>query len=166
MKQGLRPEAVHILSPVSERMSIGRTSCLAVSVEQIDDNTDYRYRDDSCANSCDDDVPYGIIDRRFAVFDEIGIGVASCFGIGMAQGETCGAATGAMMAIGIRYGNVKSGDLKTKSEVFAKRDEFIRRFAEMTGKVKCPDLLGRRVDTYDELVLLGATTDVFSNSRR
>ena len=103
--------------------------------------------------------------------DKIGItreqayGVASCFGIGMAQGETCGAATGAMMAIGIRYGNVKSGDLKTKSEVFAKRDEFIRRFAEMNGKVKCPDLLGRRVDTFDELMLLGATTDVFKNCR-
>jgi len=107
-----------------------------------------------------------------AVADKINItreqayGVASCFGIGMAQGETCGAATGAMMAIGIRYGNVKSGDLKTKSEVFAKRDEFIRRFAEMNGKVKCSDLLGRRVDTYDELVLLGATTDVFKNCRR
>ncbi len=107
-----------------------------------------------------------------AVADRIGItreqayGVASCFGIGMAQGETCGAATGAMMAIGIRYGNVKPGDLKTKSEVFAKRDEFIRRFAEMNGKVRCPDLLGRRVDTFDELMLLGATTDVFRNCRR
>ena len=107
-----------------------------------------------------------------AVSDKLGItrehayAVASCFGIGMAQGETCGAATGAMMAIGIRYGNVKTGDLKTKSEVFAKRDEFIRRFAEMNGKVKCPDLLGRRVDTFDDLVLLGATTDVFRNCRR
>lgn len=107
-----------------------------------------------------------------AVADKIGItrehayAVASCFGIGMAQGETCGAATGAMMAIGIRYGNVKTGDLKTKSEVFAKRDEFIKRFAEMNGKVKCPDLLGRRVDSFDELVLLGATTDVFRNCRR
>ena len=104
-----------------------------------------------------------------AVSDKIGItrehayAVASCFGIGMAQGETCGAATGAMMAIGIRYGNVKTGDLKTKSEVFAKRDEFIRRFAEMNGKVRCPDLLGRRVDSFDELMLLGATTDVFKN---
>lgn len=104
-----------------------------------------------------------------AVSDKLGItrehayAVASCFGIGMAQGETCGAATGAMMAIGIRYGNVKTGDLKTKSEVFAKRDEFIRRFAEMNGKVRCPDLLGRRVDSFDELMLLGATTDVFRN---
>jgi C_GCAxxG_C_C family probable redox protein len=104
-----------------------------------------------------------------AVSDKLGItrehayAVASCFGIGMAQGETCGAATGAMMAIGIRYGNVKTGDLKTKFEVFAKRDEFIRRFAEMNGKVRCPDLLGRRVDSFDELMLLGATTDVFKN---
>lgn len=107
-----------------------------------------------------------------AVSDKIGItreqayAAASCFGIGMAQGETCGAATGAMMAIGFRYGNVKSGDLKTKSDVFARRDEFIRRFSELNGKVRCPDLLGRRVDTFDELMLLGATTDVFRNCRR
>ena len=107
-----------------------------------------------------------------AVADRLGItkeqayAVASCFGIGMAQGGTCGAATGAVMAIGLRYGNVKSGDLGTKSQVFAKRDEFIRRFQEMNGNVKCPDLLGRRVDTFDELMLLGATTDVFKNCRR
>lgn len=107
-----------------------------------------------------------------AVADKLGItkehayAVASCFGIGMAQGGTCGAASGAVMAIGIRYGNVRSGDLKTKSEVFAKRDEFIRRFQQMNGKVRCPDLLGRRVDTFEDLMLLGASTDLFKDCPR
>ena len=105
------------------------------------------------------------------VSDKIGItreqayAIASCFGIGMAQGGTCGAASGAIMAIGMKYGNVKSGDLKTKAQVFEKRDEFIRRFAQMNGKVACPDLLGRRVDTFEELVTLGAT-GLFDNCPR
>ena len=98
-----------------------------------------------------------------AVSDKLGItkeqayAVASCFGIGMAQGETCGAATGAMMALGIRYGNTEPNDMRCKAELFAKRDEFIRRFREMNGKVACPDLLGRRVETFEELITLGAT---------
>ena len=92
------------------------------------------------------------------VSDKIGItreqayAIASCFGIGMAQGGTCGAASGAIMAIGMKYGNVKSGDMKTKAEVFKKRDEFIERFAQMNGKVACPDLLGCRVDTLDQMI--------------
>ena len=106
------------------------------------------------------------VSERLGMSKEQAYAAASCFGIGMAQGCTCGAASGAIMAIGLRYGNTRPGDMKTKSEVFAKRDEFIRRFAEMNGKVLCPDLLGRRVDTFDELMLLGATTDVFKNCRR
>ena len=106
------------------------------------------------------------VSDRLGMTKEQAYAVASCFGIGMAQGGTCGAASGAVMAIGLRYGNVRPGDMRTKSEVFAKRDEFIRRFEEMNGHIKCPDLLGRRVDTFDELMLLGATTDLFKDCRR
>ena len=93
------------------------------------------------------------------VSDKLGItreqayAIASCFGIGMAQGGTCGAASGAIMAIGLKYGNVKSGDMKAKADVFKKRDEFIRRFEQMNGKVACPDLLGQRVDTLEEMLV-------------
>ena len=105
------------------------------------------------------------VSDRIGITREQAYAIASCFGIGMAQGGTCGAASGAIMAIGMKYGNVKSGDLKTKAQVFEKRDEFIRRFAQMNGKVACPDLLGRRVDTFEELVTLGAT-GLFDNCPR
>ena len=111
-------------------------------------------------------IVFAAVAERLGLTREQAYAVASCFGIGMAQGETCGAATGAMMAIGLRYGNVRPGDFGAKSEVFGKRDEFIRRFAQMNGKVRCPDLLGRRVDTFDELMTFGATTDLFRNCRR
>ena len=93
------------------------------------------------------------VSGKIGITREQAYAIASCFGIGMAQGGTCGAASGAIMAIGMRYGNVKSGDMRTKADVFAKRDEFIRRFEQMNGKVACPDLLGQRVDTLEEMLI-------------
>ena len=92
------------------------------------------------------------VSDRIGITREQAYAIASCFGIGMAQGGTCGAASGAIMAIGMRYGNVRSGDMRAKAEVFAKRDEFIRRFEQMNGKVACPDLLGQRIDTLEGMI--------------
>ena len=86
------------------------------------------------------------VSERIGITREEAYSIAACFGIGAAQGDTCGAASGAMMALGIRYGNTMPGDLSTKKDLFEKRDEFIRRFAQMNGKVSCPDLLGRKVE--------------------
>ena len=105
------------------------------------------------------------VSERIGITREEAYSIAACFGIGAAQGDTCGAASGAMMALGIRYGNTMPGDLSTKKDLFEKRDEFIRRFAQMNGKVSCPDLLGRKVETFEELVTLGAT-GLFDNCPR
>lgn len=78
--------------------------------------------------------------------------VAACFGIGMAQGSICGAATGAMMAIGLRYGNYEPFQMDKKGKVFEVRDEFMRRFEQMNGKVICPEMLGKRIDTLNDLM--------------
>ena len=105
------------------------------------------------------------VSDRLGITREQAYAIASCFGIGMAQGGTCGAASGAIMAIGLKYGNVKSGDMKAKADVFKKRDEFIRRFEQMNGKVACPDLLGQRVDTLEEM-LVASPQGVFKDCPR
>ena len=79
--------------------------------------------------------------------------VAACFGIGMAQEGVCGAATGAMMALGIKFGNDAPNDFRTKMRLFELRDEFIRRFKEINGKVNCPELIGVKVHTLKETAL-------------
>ena len=98
-------------------------------------------------------IVLGEVSERLGISKERAYAAAACFGIGMAQGGVCGAATGALIAIGLRYGNTVPGDLTAKSVVFDKRAEFMRRFEEMNGKVNCPDLLGRRVDTLKDLFL-------------
>ena len=40
--------------------------------------------------------------------------IASAFGGGMWAGQTCGCVTGALMAIGYKFGHSEDGDVKTK----------------------------------------------------
>lgn len=102
-------------------------------------------------------IVLGEVSERLGISREQAYAAAACFGIGMAQGGVCGAATGALIAIGLRYGNTKPGDIESKSNVFDKRAEFMRRFEEMNGRVNCPDLLGQRIDTLQDLFLTRST---------
>lgn len=102
---------------------------------------------------------------RLGITKEHALKISSCFGIGMAQGGVCGAATGAMMALGIRYGNSIEGDFQTKDALFKKRDEFMARFEEVNGARNCPELLGRRVDTLQDMMVLSGT-GLFGDCRR
>ena len=94
----------------------------------------------------------------FAVAERLGItkkdalASASGLGIGLCRGSICGAALGAIVALGHRYGNVKSGDMVSKATVFSKREEFLRRFEEMNGKLLCSDLIGVHVTGLDDMV--------------
>lgn len=80
--------------------------------------------------------------------------MASPFGIGMTAGSVCGAALGAYIALGFRFGNHISGDMAAKAELFAKREEFVRRFKEANGALMCPELIGVTVRSLDEMISL------------
>ena len=56
--------------------------------------------------------------------------MSACFGGGMQCGETCGAVTGALMVIGLKYGHSVNNDLKQKEIMCEKTSEFKRLFAE------------------------------------
>ena len=74
--------------------------------------------------------------------EEQGLRMASCLGVGAMQGSLCGAVTGALMAIGYKYGNTVSGDMSTKGICLAKRAEFYDRFEKEFGSLTCPGILG------------------------
>jgi C_GCAxxG_C_C family probable redox protein len=67
---------------------------------------------------------------------------AACFGGGMRCGEVCGAATGALMALGAALGSSTPCDAAGKQRGNAKAVEFISRFQEANGSLLCKDLLG------------------------
>ena len=61
--------------------------------------------------------------------------IGACFGSGMRKGEVCGACTGALMALGLKYGNDKA---KSKEVC----EKFLDEFKNENGSYICRDLLG------------------------
>ena len=68
----------------------------------------------------------------------------SCgFGAGMARsGNICGAVTGAIMVIGLKYGKGTAGDDAAKERTYGLVQEFIMKFRAKNGSINCTELLG------------------------
>ncbi|MDR0917009.1 MAG: C-GCAxxG-C-C family protein [Oscillospiraceae bacterium] len=77
--------------------------------------------------------------------EETALRIATGFGGGVRRGEICGAATGAVMAIGAAHGHSQRGDIAAKQEGAERTREFLREFERRNGCLRCRDLLG--VDT-------------------
>ena len=68
--------------------------------------------------------------------------VAGAFGAGMANnGETCGAVTGALMLIGLKYGKYREDDTTAKADTIRISNAYMEKFKEQFGSVKCRDLI-------------------------
>lgn len=73
--------------------------------------------------------------------------ISSTFGGGMGRlRKTCGALTGAFMVIGLKYGNTKPDDMKTKLDAYAMVKELAKRFEEKHGTTQCAELLSKYVN--------------------
>ena len=69
--------------------------------------------------------------------------IASAFGGGINRsGNVCGAVSGALMALGLKFGNKAPGEQIAREQAYAKADWFIHRFTESCGSIICRDLLG------------------------
>jgi C_GCAxxG_C_C family probable redox protein len=70
--------------------------------------------------------------------------LSQAMGGGMAHlGFTCGAVTGAFLAIGLRYGRFRAEDVAAKEKTYALMTEFVRRFKALHGdNLTCPGLIG------------------------
>jgi C_GCAxxG_C_C family probable redox protein len=68
--------------------------------------------------------------------------VSCAFGGGMArQQKTCGAVTGALMALGLKYGKALNEDDSKKMNTYAKTNEFMKAFEEENSSTICKELL-------------------------
>lgn len=74
--------------------------------------------------------------------------IASGFGGGMAHlDETCGAVTGAFMALGLKHGRFIANDIDAKAKTNGLVQEFTKRFKEMHGSIRCTGLLNCDLST-------------------
>jgi C_GCAxxG_C_C family probable redox protein len=68
--------------------------------------------------------------------------VSCAFGGGMGrQQHTCGALTGALMALGMKYGKALGDPEEKKQETYSKARDLFKSFSELNGSVNCKVLL-------------------------
>jgi len=85
---------------------------------------------------------------------EAALRVAGAFGGGMARtAQTCGAVTGALMAIGLKYGQTDTDDKQAKDKTYALAREFMKQLKARHGSTVCKELLGYDLSTPEGMQL-------------
>ena len=74
--------------------------------------------------------------EQFGLTQDQAYSLAAFFGAGMRRGEVCGAVTGALMALGLRYGDENN----RKCE---KSKDFLKAFEARFGSLPCRELLAK-----------------------
>ena len=86
--------------------------------------------------------------RSFGLPEETAKRIASAFGGGMGMmGLTCGAVTGAFMAIGLKHAQTDAADSAPAGRAGRLAREFARRFKQLHGSICCNELLGLDIST-------------------
>ncbi len=75
--------------------------------------------------------------------------IGGCFGSGMRKGEVCGACTGALMVLGLKYGQSEVGDSESKLKSDDVCVKFLEEFAERNGSYICNELLNCDIRTKE-----------------
>lgn len=68
--------------------------------------------------------------------------IAAGFGGGMDHAGACGCVTGALMALGLKYGNSAPGEMEQMHIFREKKMEFEKKFTERFNSLVCPEILG------------------------
>jgi len=75
--------------------------------------------------------------------------VAAAMAGGMGMGSECGAVTGALLVIGLKYGKTADTDQLADKETFQRVAGFCREFKARHGHLGCSQLLGVDMGTLD-----------------
>lgn len=73
--------------------------------------------------------------------------LGGCFGGGMCLGEVCGACTGALMVLGMKYGQCELGDMDSRLKTNDITIKFLEQFRKENGSYICNELLGCDIAT-------------------
>ncbi len=101
--------------------------------------------------NCCESVLLGLCDY-LGIWSELVPQIATGFGGGIGHtGDICGAITGAVMALGIRYGRKNPQDKITRDQLYQMVEKFLQETQSVLGKVNCVDLIGVSLNTEEGL---------------
>ncbi len=90
---------------------------------------------------------FAAFSEDYGVTEKQALQIGACFGSGMNKGEVCGACTGALMALGMRYGQFDLSDVESRATQKAKTVRFLEEFKKREGSYICRDILGCDLST-------------------
>jgi len=105
---------------------------------------------------------FSVFAPDFGISKDLSLRLAGPFGAGIARRqETCGAVTGALMALGLKYGKGENGTDEDKKRAFAIAQKFIKDFETEFGSIVCLHLLdNNRMDSEEGAAAI-AKEDMF-----
>lgn len=86
---------------------------------------------------------------QLGLAEEQALKLGGCFGGGMCKGEVCGACTGALMALGLKFGQSEVEDLESRARTNDVTVEFLDAFRKENGSYLCRELLGCDLSTAE-----------------
>ena len=94
---------------------------------------------------------FAVFAEKYGLNKETALKIGCGFGGGMRNAEICGAVTGAVMVIGLRYGHAVGNDDNSKTLCYQKTVEFTTAFKRMNKSIICRDLLGHDISDPNEM---------------
>lgn len=91
--------------------------------------------------------------EELGITEEQALKIGACFGSGMRKGEVCGACTGALMALGLKYGQCNEEDTNSRSKTNEVTDRFMSEFVKENGSYMCKELLGCDLSTEEGITI-------------
>ena len=85
--------------------------------------------------------------EQFGITEKQALQIGACFGGGMSKAEVCGACTGALMVLGMKYGQFDENDLERRAAESAKATQFLEEFKKRQGSYICREILGCDIST-------------------
>ena len=118
-----------------------------MSVNRVDDVLSLFKKGFNCAQSL-----LAVYGNELGIEYGTALKLASTFGGGIARkGDTCGAVTGALMVIGLKFGTADVKNKASSARTYELSREFIKRFQERNSSTICRDLLGFDMSLKDKL---------------
>ncbi len=90
----------------------------------------------------------------FGLDEKTTLMLGASFGSGARKGEMCGAVSGALMVLGLKYGHFDSSDTDRKMKAHTITEKYTDLFTKVNGSIVCRDLLGYDLSKPEELAVI------------
>ena len=104
----------------------------------------------------------GAFAEDLGMTQEQALKISGCFGGGMRHGEVCGCVTGALMALGLKYGHCRPDDMASRQKANDVAVQLMEAFKAENGSYLCKELLGYDFSKSEEAKII-AESKVFLN---